>query len=150
MTYVQNPNLEIESELTLIGQGTRLRGEFVFDRFTRIHGDVDGRVHGLDESLIVVGETASIHGEVHCDEIIIDGFVHGDIHARNKITVAESGTLIGDAYSPKFVMKFGAHFEGKANTTSANTNPKEKKDKQRKPSEVKTIEGPGAQVQPPA
>ncbi len=122
-----NSAVEIESELTLIGQGTRLKGEFVFDRFTRIHGDVEGKVFGLDDSLIVVGETASIHAEIDCDEIIIDGFVHGDIRSRKKITVAESGTLIGDVYSPKFVVKFGAHFEGKANTTSVEDAKKQSK-----------------------
>lgn len=143
MPNSQNPNLEIESELTLIGQGTRLKGEFVFDRFTRIHGDVEGKVFGLDDSLIVVGETASIHGEVDCDEIIIDGFVHGDVRARKKITVAESGSLIGDVYSPKFVVKFGAHFEGKANTTTASTDP-QKKGKQSKTDDSKSIPGPGA------
>lgn len=149
MTNANSTDFEIESELTLIGQGTRLKGEFVFDRFTRIHGDIEGKVHGLDDSLIVVGETASIHGEVHCDEIIIDGFVHGDVHSRKKITVAESGTLIGDVYSPKFVVKFGAHFEGKANTTSASADPKQA-DKPEKSSGAKPVSSPGATAHAPA
>ena len=111
--------MRIESEITLIGQGTRLKGEFVFDRFTRIHGDVEGKIQGLPDSLIVVGETASIHGEIHCVEIIIDGFARADIHATDKVTISESGTLIGDVYSPKLEVRFGAHFEGKAITTRA-------------------------------
>jgi cytoskeletal protein CcmA (bactofilin family) len=114
-----NDGLRIESEITLIGQGTRLKGEFVFDRFTRIHGDVEGKIQGLPESLIVVGETASIHGEVHCVEIIIDGFARADVYATEKVTISESGTLIGDVHSPKFEVRFGAHFEGKAITTRA-------------------------------
>ena len=109
-------DMEIESELTLIGQGTRLKGEFVFDRFTRVHGDVEGKIYGLNDSLIVIGETASIHGEIDCEEIVIDGFVHGDIRSRKKVTISESGTLIGDVNSPKFEIKFGAHFAGKAIT----------------------------------
>ena len=111
--------LAIESEITLIGQGSRLRGEFVFDRFVRIHGDVEGKVRGLDNSMIVVGETGSIHGEIICDELIIDGFVRADVQARTKVTIAESGALVGDVKCPKFEVRFGAHFEGKATTTRA-------------------------------
>ena len=107
---------EIESEITLIGQGTKLTGSFVFDRFTRIHGDIDGTIAGLPRSLIVVGETASVQGEIRCEEIIIDGFVRANINATEKVTVSESGTLIGDVTSPHFEVKFGAHFEGKATT----------------------------------
>ena len=114
---VIGPEMHIESEITLVGQGSRLKGEFVFDRFTRIHGDVEGKIHGLPESLIVVGETASIHGEIKCVEIIIDGFVRANVHATDKVTISESGTLIGDVYSPKLEVRFGAHFEGKATTT---------------------------------
>jgi hypothetical protein len=38
------------------------------------------------------------------DEIIIDGFVHGR-------------RLLGNVNAPKFEMKFGAHFKGKAATS---------------------------------
>ena len=112
-----NPEMQIESEITLIGQGSRLKGEFVFDRFTRVHGNVEGKIHGLPDSLIVIGETASIHGEIKCVEIIIDGFVRANVHASEKVTISESGTLIGDVHSPKLEVRFGAHFEGKAVTT---------------------------------
>lgn len=111
------PEMRVESEITLIGQGSRLKGEFVFDRFTRVHGDVEGKIHGLPGSLIVVGETASIHGEIECEEIIIDGFVRANVRAAEKVTISESGTLIGDVHSPKLEVRFGAHFEGKATTT---------------------------------
>ncbi len=107
----------MESELTLIGQGTRLEGNFVFDRFTRIYGDINGKIKGLPNSLIVVGETASIDGDIHCAEIIIDGIVRSNIHASVKVTLSESGTLIGDVYSPNLEIKFGAYFKGKAITT---------------------------------
>lgn len=111
--------LAIESEITLIGQGSRLRGDFVFDRFTRVHGDIEGKVNGLAGSLIVVGEMGSIHGEIHCDELIIDGFVRANVEAKGKVTIAESGTLIGDVKSPKLEIRFGAHFEGRAITSHA-------------------------------
>ena len=53
------------------------------------------------------------------DEIIIDGFVHGDVNAKSKVTLSESGRLVGNVISPKFEIRFGAHFEGKATTAKA-------------------------------
>ena len=111
------PGKELESEFTLIGEACLLKGEFHFDRFTRLSGRIEGKVRGEKGSLLVVGESASVHGEIHGDEIFIDGFVYGDVHATTKITLSESGKLIGNAFSPKFEMRFGAHFEGKANTS---------------------------------
>ena len=109
----------IESEITLLSQGSSLKGNLTFDTITRIHGRIEGNVIGLPGSLIVVGETGSIHGEIDGDEIIVDGFVHGKIKAKTKVSITESGRVIGDVTAPKFEVKFGAHFEGKAITAPA-------------------------------
>lgn len=108
------PGRELESEITLLSQGSLIKGEVTFDRVTRIHGRVEGKVHGLPGSVLVIGETASVHGEIDGDEIIIDGFVHGDVSATTKVTISECGRLIGNVRAAKFEVKFGAHFEGKA------------------------------------
>lgn len=112
------PGRRLETEVTLFSQGSLIKGEVTFDRMTRLHGRVEGKVHGLAGSVIVIGETASVHGEIDGDEIIIDGFVHGDVHARTKVTVSECGRLIGNVISPKFEVKFGAHFQGRAATST--------------------------------
>jgi cytoskeletal protein CcmA (bactofilin family) len=108
------PGRQLESEITLLSQGSLIKGDVTFDRMTRIHGRIEGRVKGLAGSVLVVGETASVHGEIEGDEVIIDGFVHGDVEAKTKVTISESGRLLGNVRAPKFEVKFGAHFEGKA------------------------------------
>lgn len=118
MDWQAIPGRQLESEVTLLSQGSLIKGDLTFDQMTRLHGRVEGKVMGLKGSVIVVGETASVHGEISGDEIIIDGFVHGDITALTKVTVSESGRLIGNVKSPKFEVKFGAHFEGKAATAA--------------------------------
>lgn len=111
------PGKSLESEITLFSQGSLIKGDVSFDRMTRLHGRVEGKVHGLKDSVIVVGETATVHGEMDGDEIIIDGFVHGNVRATSKVTVTESGKLIGNVKAPVIEIKFGAHFEGQATTT---------------------------------
>jgi cytoskeletal protein CcmA (bactofilin family) len=108
------PGRQLESEITLFSQGSLVKGEVTFDRLTRLHGRVEGKIKGLPGSVIVIGETASVHGEIEGDEIIIDGFVHGNVNATSKVTISECGRLLGDVKSPKFEVKFGAHFEGRA------------------------------------
>lgn len=108
------PGRQLESEITLLSQGSLIKGDVTFDRMTRVHGRIEGRVKGLTGSVIVIGETASVHGEIDGDEVIVDGFVYGDISASSKVTISESGRLIGNVRAPKFEVKFGSHFEGKA------------------------------------
>lgn len=113
------PGRQLESGVTLLSQGSLIKGELTFDQMTRLHGRIEGKVVGLEGSVIVVGETASVHGEIDGDEVIIDGFVHGDVSGRTKVTVSESGRLIGNVKSPKFEVRFGAHFEGRAHSSPA-------------------------------
>lgn len=116
MDWQALPGKELESEVTLLSQGALIKGDVHFDRMTRVHGRIEGKVHGLSGSVIVIGETGTVHGEIDGDEIIIDGFVHGDVVAKLKVTVSESGRLIGNVRAPKVEIRFGAHFEGKAVT----------------------------------
>lgn len=113
------PARRLETEVSLLSQGSLIKGEVTFDRMTRLHGRVEGRVIGLPGSVVVIGETASVHGEIEGDEIIIDGFVHGNVTARTKVTISECGRLLGNVTSPKFEVKFGAHFEGRAATAGS-------------------------------
>lgn len=115
---------ELESEITLLSQGSLIKGDVTFDKMTRIHGRIEGKVYGLAGSAIIVGETASIHGEIEGDEIIIDGFVHGNVRATSKITISECGRLLGNVSAPIFEVKFGAHFEGRAITTNSSKPPR--------------------------
>lgn len=110
------PGKELESDVTLLSQGSLIKGDVSFDRMTRVHGRIEGKVRGLKGSVIVVGETGTVHGEIDGDEVIIDGFVCGDVHASTKVTVSESGRLIGNVHAAKLEVRFGAHFEGKALT----------------------------------
>lgn len=123
MQWQSIPGRALESEITLLSQGSLIKGNITFDKMTRIHGRIEGKVSGLNGSVIVIGETATVHGEIIGDEIIVDGFVHGNITAKTKLTISESGRLLGDVRAPVFEVKFGAHFEGKAITNrSLDTN----------------------------
>lgn len=116
MSHQITQETNIESDVTLLGQSCRIRGDIILDRFSRVHGAIEGKIKGLDGSLLVIADNATVHGEIDGCEIIIDGFVRGNVRATRKVTVSETGTLIGDIYSPLVSIKFGAFFEGQAIT----------------------------------
>ena len=37
------PGRQLESEITLMSQGSLIKGDVTFDRMTRIHGRIEGR-----------------------------------------------------------------------------------------------------------
>lgn len=115
------PGREIESQVTLLSQGTFIKGEVTLDSMSRVNGRIEGKVFGLIGSVIVISETATVHGEISGDEIFIDGFVHGNVKATTKVTLSECGRLIGNIDAPKVEIRFGAHFEGRAITATTTT-----------------------------
>ena len=111
--FFQNTEEKLHTEINFISKGTKLKGDFVFESFTRIHGEIKGNIRGLPGSLIVIGEEAKIKGKVYGEDIIIDGFVQATVQATGKVSISGTGTLIGDLISDRFEMEFGAKFEGR-------------------------------------
>ena len=103
----------LEREVSLVGPGCQLEGKCVVDGTVRFHGKMNGSLVGTEGSKIVVCETGVIEGNLSGDELWIDGYVRGDVHAQTKIVIAPSGRVIGNLQSPSIKVHFGAHFEGK-------------------------------------
>lgn len=122
--FFQNKKNEVITEVNFLSKGSTLKGDCSFENFTRIHGNIKGRIQGLPGSLIVIGEEARIEGEIHCESLIIDGLVEGNIIATDRVQISGSGTLIGDVRSKGLEIHFGATFEGKTIASHADhTNP---------------------------
>lgn len=113
------PGRQFETEISLFSQGSLIKGELSVDQTARLHGRVEGKIIGLEPSLMVISETGSVHGEIQGDEVIIDGFVSGNISAKRRIVLSESARVIGDLHAPNIEIKFGCFFEGKAVTTKS-------------------------------
>jgi cytoskeletal protein CcmA (bactofilin family) len=108
------PAKVMESEVTLLGEGSIIKGNVVLDRMVRLHGRVEGKVIGLPGSTIIVAETGTIHGELEGDHIVIDGLVQGTVRASRRVTLTETCRLLGDVECPNLEIRFGAFFQGKA------------------------------------
>jgi cytoskeletal protein CcmA (bactofilin family) len=73
---------------------------------------IDGRVEGdIRAGALVVGEKASIEGDILAEEATVRGHVQGSIRAR-RITLCSSARVEGNILHEALSMESGAYFEG--------------------------------------
>ncbi len=73
---------------------------------------VDGRVEGdVHSAALVVGEKATIQGEVMADEVTVRGRIEGSIRAR-KVLLCSTCHVEGNILHEAFAVEAGAFFEG--------------------------------------
>jgi cytoskeletal protein CcmA (bactofilin family) len=53
-----------------------------------------------------------IEGTLEADEVIIQGFVRGEVQARRRIHLASQGRVVGSLSAPQIAVDFGAYLEG--------------------------------------
>lgn len=102
-----------ERAINLIAEGTEVEGKLVIDQTARIHGRVKGELAGKRGSQIILMAGALIEGKIDADELIVNGFVQGEIRAKTRVVVSASGKVIGNIQSPSIRIEFGAHVEGR-------------------------------------
>jgi cytoskeletal protein CcmA (bactofilin family) len=86
-------------------------GELRFEGTLRVDCYVTGRLRSLTGTLIV-SETAEIESDIFVATAIIDGVMHGDIHATERVELQSHAKVFGYIESPALAIQPGAVFEG--------------------------------------
>jgi cytoskeletal protein CcmA (bactofilin family) len=107
----------IDSINSVLGESTHLDGKLKFTGTMRIDGKVDGEIlsekkAGVSNTLII-GEKASISGDIHADTVINSGQICGNIFAANRVAINDPGSLIGDVETAELTVEEGVIFNGK-------------------------------------
>ena len=93
-----------------LDRGSSFKGELEFDDVMRIDGKFNGRIVSKNE--LIVGDSASIDGDIHVGRIAISGVVRGKIKADERIEIHKSGKVFSDLDTPALIIEEGAIFEG--------------------------------------
>lgn len=73
---------------------------------------LDGSLEGdMKASMLIVGEKASVKGEIICESVVVRGRVEGGIRAK-QVALAATAHIIGDILHSSLSVESGAHFEG--------------------------------------
>lgn len=72
----------------------------------------DGNMEGdIKAASLIVGEKASVKGEIICERVTIRGKVEGGVRAK-QVTLAATAHIMGDIIHSSLAVENGAHFEG--------------------------------------
>jgi len=99
---------------SLVGHQTEMHGDLKFTGGLHVDGIIRGNVFADDESqsLLTLSENGTIEGEVKVPNIILNGVVIGDVHARNHIELAPNARVTGNVYYTLIEMAMGAEVNG--------------------------------------
>lgn len=99
---------------SLIAQGSRIEGNLRFTDGLRVDGEVMGDITASPDSpsILVISESASVHGEIHADHVIINGSIRGPVHTRELLELQPKARIDGDIYYRALEMHQGAIISG--------------------------------------
>ena len=86
-------------------------GDLETDGALRIDGRLEGTI--LRADLIVVGEGASIVGDINAREVIVGGSVTGNIFASQRTELQSTGIVAGDIRSAAILIHEGGVVQGR-------------------------------------
>ncbi len=100
---------------TLIGRKTEMLGDVKFAGGLHVDGTVKGNVLAEEDpsSVLTLSETGTIEGEVRVPNVVLNGTVIGDVHARQHIELAANARITGSVYYSLIEMAIGAEVNGK-------------------------------------
>lgn len=101
-----------------IGQSICIRGELTGNEDLTIEGTIEGKIE-LKEHNLTIGPNGRIQAEIQAKIVIVEGEVTGNIVAREKVQLAETGRVKGDIISPRIVIADGARFKGSVDMSGA-------------------------------
>lgn len=97
--------------ISIIGAGTKIKGEIHSQGTIRLEGEVEGSVHSDDT--IVVHDTGHVKADLMGGQVIISGEVHGNVAAHDRLEITSQGRVFGDITAPRIAIAEGVVFEGK-------------------------------------
>lgn len=95
---------------TVIGEGSVFEGKIRSQAGVRIEGTIHGDVESAGD--VVIGEKGIVKSNIHARNVVIAGAVHGNVTAKESLTILTSGQLNGNSSASRLVVNEGAVFNG--------------------------------------
>jgi cytoskeletal protein CcmA (bactofilin family) len=102
-----------------IGGSVQIKGELGGNEDLTVEGRIEGRIVLADHHL-TVGSSGRIQAEVRAKSVLVQGEIHGNITADDRVEIAPSGTVRGDICSPRVVLADGSSFKGSIDMAGPN------------------------------
>ncbi|MGD1990017.1 MAG: polymer-forming cytoskeletal protein [Chromatiales bacterium] len=98
---------------TVIGNGTLVKGDIAFSEGLHLDGEIHGNVIGQGKNTtLTISDKGCIKGDIKVTSIIVNGRVEGNIHAAQRVELAENAVVMGKVEYVLLEMAMGARVEG--------------------------------------
>ncbi|MGD9597042.1 MAG: polymer-forming cytoskeletal protein [Steroidobacteraceae bacterium] len=130
---------------TLIGAGSRIDGDLVFEGGLHLDGRVTGNVRGEGgaAATLSVSEQGHIEGSVAAQNVVLNGTVNGDIHAAARVVLGPRARVEGSVHYGQIEMALGAEIRGRLVPTGATGSPQVVEDAAAATGRYTVTEAPG-------
>src|SRR5512133_2669388 len=95
---------------TILGPDANFKGELSFEKGMRLMGKFEGKVN--TPGRVHVAKEAKMAADVEAGGIVVEGEVHGNLSAADRIELKQSARYEGDLRATKLVVDEGAVFSG--------------------------------------
>lgn len=91
-------------------RGVKLEGKLESTGTFRIDSEMKGTL--VSEETLILGEHATVEGEIHGNYVIIAGRFDGIIRAKGKVEIQTKAIVTGEIHAPCLLIQPGAVFDG--------------------------------------
>jgi len=91
-------------------RGVKLEGKLESTGTFRIDSEMKGTL--VSEETLILGEHATVEGEIHGNYVIIAGRFDGIIRAKGKVEIQTKAIVTGEIHAPCLLIEPGAVFDG--------------------------------------
>ncbi len=95
---------------SIIGEGTRFRGELEVNGLLRIDGDFSGTIRTPGK--ILVGLNGRARCNIYAETVVVGGVVLGNIYCTDRVIILSTGMLLGNIHAPRLVVEEGVLLNG--------------------------------------
>lgn len=124
-----SPNRNFEPEMgsrggpAILGKNVTVKGQIFAREDLTIDGEVEGTVE-CHEHRLTIGPNARVQAGLKAREIVIQGSIHGNVDATDKIDIRKEAKLVGDIKTSRIVIEDGAYFKGSIDISKPNATAK--------------------------
>jgi len=95
---------------SIIGEGTRFKGEFDLNGLLRIDGDFTGVIR--TKGKVLVGKNGRAECTLNAGTVVVGGVLRGEIHSTEKVIILSTGLVLGNITTPRLIVEEGVIFNG--------------------------------------
>ena len=106
---------KVNKGATLLAEGTQFVGNIAFESQLIVNGRLEGNIDAdpQGQAMLVVGKKGHIVGRVSVPNVVIDGYVEGEVFSSANVELAENAHLVGDIRYRSIEVQLGANLEGR-------------------------------------